>query len=134
MLDWYPTAGDVEKIDGPDEGVGRVQRVRYRAGVRNATVDSEVIEWLPERCIAWRQVREFLGSKQAPLLARNITTRVSIQPDSDGCDVQVAASWDPVGLKGELATETVIRPKAETLVGNVLERLIDECDADADGG
>ncbi len=130
MLEWYPKAKTAELIEGPKEGIGRVQRVRYKVGGRNATVDSEVIEWQPERTIAFRQVREFLGTKQAPLLARNMTMRVDIEPDGDGgCEIAVRSSWDPVGLKGELATDTVIRPKAETLVASVLDGMAADSDA-----
>ena len=127
MLDWYPSANHAEKLDGPDEGVGRVQRVRYKVGVRNAAIESQVVEWEEPSQITWIQVREFLGTKQAPMFARNITTSVSIEPDDDGCEVSVSTSWEPVGLKGELATETVIRPRAESLAGTMFDKVADRC-------
>jgi uncharacterized protein YndB with AHSA1/START domain len=123
MSRWYPQARRVEKLDGPDTGVGRVQRVRFRQGGRNAAIDTEVVVWEPPHRIAWRQLREFLGTKQAPLLARNVVTSLQIEPERDGCRVRFWASWQPVGLKGELALETVLRPRTAALADGIFTSL-----------
>lgn len=160
MLEWYPSARKVEKLEGPDEGVGRVQRVRYKIGSRNAIVDQEVTAWEPGRRLELRQLREFLGSKQAPLLAKDVRTAIEIEetdtstslssdeevvpgpagrvdggtgqdPASSGCGscvIRVRSTWEPVGLKGQLATQTVIVPRAESLADTVLEAISGMCE------
>lgn len=161
MLEWYPSARKVEKLEGPDEGVGRVQRVRYKIGSRNAIVDQEVTAWEPGRRLELRQLREFLGSKQAPLLAKDVRTAIEIEeagpsaslssgeedvvagpagqvdggtrlePASSGCGscvIRVRSTWEPVGLKGQLATQTVIVPRAELLADTVLEAISGMCE------
>lgn len=137
MLEWYPSARKVEKLEGPDEGVGRVQRVRFKVGTRNATLDQEVTAWEPDRRIELRQLREFLGTKQAPLLARDIRTVIEIEPrdesdrvDADCCLVRVRATWEPVGLKGRLATETVIAPRAASLADTMIASVTASCEHD----
>lgn len=125
---WFPTTRQVEKLDGPDEGVGRLQRVKYRAGVRNATLDAEVVDWAPNERIAWLQVREFMGTKQAPILARNLVTSIELEPAEYGTTVRVSASWEPEGLKGELAEQTVLRPRSERIAAGVLGSIEAECE------
>lgn len=127
MASWFPTTRAVEKIEGPDEGVGRVQRVKYRSGARNATLDAEVVDWTPNERIAWLQVREFMGTKQAPILARNLVTRVELEPAESGTRVRVSASWEPEGLKGELAETTVLRPRTERIAAGMLGSIEAEC-------
>jgi len=127
---WFTTTRKVEKLDGPDEGVGRVQRVRYKSGARNATVDAEVIEWQPNERISWRQLREFLGTKQAPLLARNQVTSIVLEQCESGTLVRVESSWEPVGLKGELAETTVLRPRTEKIAMGVLGHIETDCTQD----
>jgi uncharacterized protein YndB with AHSA1/START domain len=132
MTSWYPSAKRAETIDGPDEGVGRIQRVKFRREGRTGTVDAEVVAWEPGRRIAWRQLREFAGSKQSPLLARDFTTEVHIDEQPDGtCVVSCSSSWVPVGIKGELATNTVLTPKAELVAHGLLSEA--ERAAAADG-
>lgn len=129
MLDWYPNANKAEKLEGPDEGVGRVQRVRYKIGRRNAAIDQEVVDWEPARRIEWRQVREFLGTKQTPLFAKDVMTAIEIDPDDDGsgCVLRFHSEWKPVGLKGQLATKTVIEPKIESLADAALDCIVHRC-------
>jgi len=127
IASWFPTTREVEKLDGPDEGVGRVQRVKYRSGARNATLDAEVVDWAPNERIAWLQVREFMGTKQAPILARNLVTRIELEPAEYGTNVRVSASWEPEGLKGELAEKTVLRPRTERIAAGVLGSIEAEC-------
>ena|GEM_PF-1948312 len=126
MINWYPQAEGVEKLTGPDKGIGRIQRVRYRMGRRKAAIDSEIVEWRPAHLIVWRQVREFHGTKQAPLLADDILTRVTVNgigESGETCDFCVQVSWVPVGLKGELAAETVVRPRTERFADNLVDYL-----------
>ncbi len=102
---WLPLGERCERLSG--EGLGRRQRLFTRWGRRHATIDQEVIEYVPGERLAWRHVSEQIDGRPAPAISRETTVRVELRPAGGGTRVVLTADQVPAGFMGGLALRIV---------------------------
>ena len=90
---WVTVVDAAEYVSGPEEGLGRVQKLRIVSPKGIVEEEQEVVGWEPARRLevlrrrASRDGLELLG-------VSNYRTAVSFEPANRGTRVRVSYSWD----------------------------------------
>ena len=118
---WLPLCDRCEVLNGT--GLGRRQRMYARWGRKNAEIDQEVIEYLPERRLAWKHTAERLGGRPAPRISKDVTVSVELQPAGAGTRVVLSASHVPNGGVAGLMLKLVAAPRIRRAFDRALANL-----------
>ena len=120
--EWMPGVETSRVTSDRVEGTGRRQRLERAWGGRRGEVDLEITEWEPPRRIGWLHLGERLGGKQQGF-ARDIRTRVTLEPAGGGSEIAFEGSWEPVGLVGRMLGTTLVASRAEEMLRGAAENL-----------
>jgi uncharacterized protein YndB with AHSA1/START domain len=121
MPKWFPIATRVELLSGTEKG--RKQRVFAKWEDHLAEIDMEVIDWVPNRVLRWRHIRELLDGKPAPVLSKEVTLSVQLEPVGGGTKVILASEMVPAGALKGMMIKAVAKPRIAQAMEEALERI-----------
>ena len=93
--EWFAFAERVEVLSG--EGLGQKRRQHGRWGGKESEIDQEIVEYQPERVLAWCHLAERLGGKPAPRFAASTEFRIELEPADGATVVRLTSSQEPAG-------------------------------------
>jgi uncharacterized protein YndB with AHSA1/START domain len=93
---WLPLANRAEHLDG--EGLGRRQRMHSSWRGRANEIDQRVTAYEENRRLAWTHVAERVDGKPAPVISREVTVTVDLDPVGAGTRVTLESRQVPSGV------------------------------------
>ena len=93
--EWFAFADSVEILSG--EGLGQRRRQHGTWNGKASEIDQEIVEYQPERVLAWCHVAERLGGKPAPRFAASTEFRIELEPADGATVVRLTSSQEPAG-------------------------------------
>ncbi|SDJ29119.1 Uncharacterized conserved protein YndB, AHSA1/START domain [Actinokineospora alba] len=96
--DWFSFAVRTDVLSGSGRGEKRLQHGRWRT--KTSEIEQEVIEFVPDKLIAWKHTAERVDGKPAPVYVSSAVFRIELEADGDGTVVRLRALLEPVdGLR-----------------------------------
>lgn len=119
LPDWFSFADRVDVVSGSGLGEARLQHARFEG--RRQEVDQEVVEFTPERVIAWAHRAERLDGDPAQVRATGVVFRVELTAEGGATRVRLAQTLTPAGVGRAVALHlfgaaAIGRTMAESLV------------------
>ncbi|WP_436494635.1 SRPBCC family protein [Actinokineospora sp. HUAS TT18] len=75
--DWFSFADRTDVVSGSGLGERRTQHGRW--GGKRSEIDQEVIEFVPDKVIAWKHTAERLDGKPAPVFSSSSVFRIELE-------------------------------------------------------
>ena len=117
--EWFAFAERIEVLSG--EGLGQKRRQHGRWGGKESEVDQEIVEYQPERVLAWCHLAERLGGKPAPRFAASTEFRIELEPADGATVVRLTSSQEPAGPMRGLVMKMF---GAKEIAGNLERSLV----------
>ncbi|MGH3861778.1 SRPBCC family protein [Actinokineospora sp.] len=96
--DWFSFAERTDVLSGSGRGEKRLQHGRWRT--KTSEIEQEVIEFVPDKLIAWKHTAERVDGKPAPVYASSVVFRIELEADGDGTTIRLRLLREPAdGLK-----------------------------------
>ena len=93
--EWFTFAERVEVLSG--DGVGQRRRQHGKWSGKPAEVDQEIVEYQPERVLAWCHLAERVAGRPAPRFAASTEFRIELEPADGATVVRLTSSQEPAG-------------------------------------
>jgi uncharacterized membrane protein len=93
--EWFTFAERVEVLSG--DGLGQRRRQYGKWSGKPVEVDQEIVEYQPERVLAWCHLAERVAGKPAPRFAASTEFRIELEPDDGATVVRLTSSQEPAG-------------------------------------
>jgi uncharacterized membrane protein len=93
--EWFTFAERVEVLSGA--GIGQRRRQHGRWSGKPVEVDQEIVEYQPERVLAWCHLAERVAGKPAPRFAASTEFRIELEPVDGATVVRLTSSQEPAG-------------------------------------
>ncbi|HVK25483.1 MAG TPA: SRPBCC family protein [Actinokineospora sp.] len=85
--DWFSFADRTDVVSGSGVGQRRTQHGRWDG--KRSEIDQEIIEFTPDKVIAWKHTAERLDGKPAPVYSSSSVFRIELEQDGDATVVRL---------------------------------------------